>query len=65
MDDDDELNGADGEIQTQIGQQLRTMYNDILSEPIPDSIMKLLMKLDDVQLDKPGGGGGNDASESR
>lgn len=63
MDDDDELNGADGEIQTQIGQQLRTMYNDILSEPIPDSIMKLLMKLDDVQLDKPGGG--NDASGSR
>jgi len=64
MDEDEEHNGADGdEIQSVIGQQLRTMYNNILSEPIPDSIVKLLVELDDVQLDKKGGS--KDASESR
>ncbi|GAB5376684.1 MAG: hypothetical protein AcusKO_31460 [Acuticoccus sp.] len=54
MADDDDLNEGDDEIQSMIGQQLRQMYNNILSEPIPDSIVELLVKLDDVSVERPG-----------
>lgn len=54
MHDDDDLNDTDDEIQSMIGHQLRKMYNNILSEPIPDSIVDLLVKLDDVQLGRSG-----------
>lgn len=54
MADDDDLNEGDDEIQSMIGQQLRQMYNNILSEPIPDSIVELLVKLDDVSVGRPG-----------
>lgn len=56
MDEDEDLNGVEGdEIQSQIGRQLRSMYDSILSEPIPDSIVELLVKLDDVQLARAAG----------
>jgi hypothetical protein len=29
-----------------IGEQLRTMYDDLRSEPIPDRILELLARLD-------------------
>jgi len=34
------------EIQIQIGRQLRTVYDDVLNQPIPDRFMELLQKLD-------------------
>jgi len=34
------------EIQVQIGRQLRTVYDDVLNQPIPDRFMELLQKLD-------------------
>jgi hypothetical protein len=32
----------DASIQTHIGQQLRAMYEETASEPIPDNLMRLL-----------------------
>jgi hypothetical protein len=40
------------EIQVQIGRQLRTVYDDVLNQPIPDRFMELLKKLDDSKNDK-------------
>jgi hypothetical protein len=34
------------EIQAKIGLQLRTLYNDIVSEGVPDRFVDLLSKLD-------------------
>lgn len=31
-----------------IGEQLRSMYDSVLSEPIPSRLIELLEKLDDV-----------------
>ncbi len=35
-------------MQSLIGKQLRTLYDSVLVEPIPDKFVELLMKLDDV-----------------
>jgi hypothetical protein len=35
-------------MQDLIGQQLRQLYDSVLVEPIPDRIVELLMKLDEV-----------------
>ena len=40
------------EIQVQIGRQLRTVYDDVLNQPIPDRFMELLQKLDARKSDK-------------
>lgn len=37
---------AKPEVSDQIGRQLRTVYNDILSQPVPDRFMDLLKDLD-------------------
>ncbi|MEM9223839.1 MAG: NepR family anti-sigma factor [Pseudomonadota bacterium] len=37
-------------IQALIGDQLRTMYDKVLSEPIPDKIVELLSKLESIPL---------------
>lgn len=34
------------DIQAQIGQQLRAVYDDVLKEDVPDRFMKLLAELD-------------------
>jgi hypothetical protein len=54
---------AKPEISDQIGRQLRSVYNDILAQPVPDRFLDLLKDLDTVpgmaihpvaQLDKKG-----------
>jgi len=40
------------EIQAKIGLQLRTLYNDIVSEGVPDRFADLLSKLDKSAGDK-------------
>ncbi len=39
-------------MQSLIGKQLRTLYDSVLVEPIPDKLVELLMKLDQVSADK-------------
>ena len=36
------------EISDQIGRQLRSVYNDILAQPVPDRFLDLLKDLDGV-----------------
>ena len=50
MDEDEEFNAEGDEVQSIIGKQLRAMYDSVLSEPIPDKLVELLIQLDDVQL---------------
>ena len=50
MDEDEEFNHDGDEIQSLIGEQLRAMYDSVLSEPIPDRLVELIIKLDDVQV---------------
>lgn len=38
-------------MQSLIGKQLRTLYDSVLVEPIPDKLVELLMKLDEVTTD--------------
>jgi len=35
-----------GDTQTQIGQQLRTLYDAVLTEPVPDRFVELLAELE-------------------
>jgi hypothetical protein len=36
-----------------IGQELRRMFNDVLSEPIPDDLLSLVKKLEEQSEDEP------------
>lgn len=36
-------------MQDMIGKQLRHLYDSVLVEPIPDRIVELLLRLDDVE----------------
>jgi hypothetical protein len=45
----------DRQAQARIGEQLRSMYDDLLKQPVPDRFVELLKKLDDK------GDGGTDA----
>lgn len=57
MSSNQNFNGSGDEaMQDLIGKQLRAMYDDILSEPVPDKIVELLVKLDDIKLPPLGGG---------
>lgn len=38
----------DDPLQALIGKQLRTLYDSVLSEPIPEKFVELLSKLDEV-----------------
>ena len=40
------------DVQSKIGQQLRAMYDDVLSQGVPDRFVELLSRLDDKQSDK-------------
>jgi hypothetical protein len=47
------------EIQAELGQQLRRMYNDVVEEGVPDKFANLL-----AELDKPADLGGGDKDKS-
>ncbi|RAI00471.1 hypothetical protein DLJ53_14480 [Acuticoccus sediminis] len=51
-DDDRPGTPQDDAMQSLIGKQLRTLYDSVLVEPIPDKLVELLMKLDQVSADK-------------
>ncbi|MEM8552785.1 MAG: NepR family anti-sigma factor [Pseudomonadota bacterium] len=51
--------GDDDPMQYLIGRQLRQMYDNVLSEPIPDSIIDLLSKLDSIPVPAHTGGDGD------
>lgn len=38
----------DDPLQTLIGQQLKSLYDSVLSEPIPERFVELLAKLDEI-----------------
>jgi Anti-sigma factor NepR len=38
--------GVDPKIQQAIGKHLRTVYDDVINEPVPDKFMELLEKLE-------------------
>lgn len=40
----------DEPMQTLIGKQLRSLYESVLAEPLPDNIVDLLVKLDEVPV---------------
>ena len=41
------------EVSDQIGRQLRTVYNDILAQPVPDRFLDLLKDLDALAPSTP------------
>ncbi len=45
---DGAASGLDERLQAHIGGQLKSMYDSYLSEPIPDRLVELLEKLDQV-----------------
>ena len=49
MDKRTQSNEPDDDVmQAMIGKQLRTLYDSVLAEPIPDNLVELLIKLDDL-----------------
>ncbi len=38
--------GIDAEVQAHIGRQLRTVYDSVANEPVPDRFLRLLRELD-------------------
>ena len=38
--------GSETDLQSQIGQQLRAVYDTVLSQPVPDRFVELLNELD-------------------
>jgi hypothetical protein len=45
--------GLDRQIQAKIGQQLRSMYDDVVDQGVPDRFTELLKKLDGAQGGAP------------
>lgn len=45
--------GLDRQIQAKIGQQLRSMYDDVVDQGVPDRFVDLLRKLDGAQGSTP------------
>lgn len=41
--------GLDRQIQAKIGQQLRSMYDEVVDQGVPDRFVELLKKLDGAQ----------------
>ena len=41
------------DVSDQIGRQLRTVYNDILAQPVPDRFLDLLKDLDNLAPPTP------------
>jgi hypothetical protein len=46
-------NALEPELQDHIGMQLRSVYDEVLNEPVPDRFLKLLAELERKQADKP------------
>ena len=44
--------GLDTKLQAQIGQKLKSMYDEVANAPIPDKFLELLSKLDGRESDK-------------
>jgi len=45
------------QIQDHIGHQLRSIYNDVLNQPVPDRFRELMEKLDAPPADETNGPG--------
>ncbi|HRF07472.1 MAG TPA: NepR family anti-sigma factor [Xanthobacteraceae bacterium] len=45
--------GLDRQIQAKIGQQLRSMYDDVVDQGVPDRFVDLLKRLDGAQGGAP------------
>jgi hypothetical protein len=45
--------GLEPELQAHIGRQLRAMYNEVVNEPVPDRLLRLLKELERKRADKP------------
>ncbi|MGE0340258.1 MAG: NepR family anti-sigma factor [Xanthobacteraceae bacterium] len=41
--------GLDRQVQAKIGQQLRSMYDEVVDQGVPDRFVELLKKLDGAQ----------------
>lgn len=50
MSDDSRGKEEDDPLQDVIGTQLKVMYESVLTEPIPERIVALLTKLDQIEL---------------
>jgi len=63
---DDKWTGTpqDDAMQSLIGKQLRTLYDSVLVEPIPDKLVELLMKLDEVTTEPNSDDPTNETSSS-
>ena len=48
VDNDETSYPRDDAMQAMIGKQLRSLYESVLAEPLPDKIVDLLVKLDDI-----------------
>jgi hypothetical protein len=48
VDNDEAPLPRDDAMQALIGKQLRSLYESVLAEPLPDKIVDLLVKLDDI-----------------
>lgn len=57
----DEVPRLDRQIQARIGEQLRSMYDELLHQPIPDRFADLLGQLDADKTKRKSGQGGEDA----
>ena len=44
---------AKPDVSDQIGRQLRTVYNDVLAQPVPDRFLDLLKDLDTLAVPAP------------
>lgn len=53
----------DDPMQTLIGKQLRSLYDSVLAEPIPDHLSELLAKLDEIPVPKKSGESGEDSAQ--
>ena len=45
--------GLETDVQTFIGKQLRAVYDEILNEPVPDKLIRLLDELERKKTVKP------------
>lgn len=51
------------QVQDHIGRQLRAVYDDLLSQPVPDRFLELLDQLDNGKPEKAGEPSGGEPAE--
>lgn len=64
VDNDETSYPRDDAMQAMIGKQLRSLYESVLAEPLPDRIVDLLVKLDDVPAPDIKGNGSRSTTRS-